>query len=77
MSEAPPVYHVAARADIHAAEAQNLNALARAYLDALSTERMRLYRGAWQGDDNARADLRSLCMALAALAANLPAEVVQ
>ena len=78
MTEQRAAYELTqARTTIREAEAANLNALARAYLDALSVERMRLYRGAWQGDAAARADLRSLCMALAALAANLPVEVVQ
>ena len=77
MTEQPPIYALDdARAELHTAEAANLNAQARAYLDALTVERMRLYRAAWQGDANARHDLRSLYLALAALASGLPVEVV-
>ena len=77
MTEKPPVYDLPdARAELHAAEATNLNAQARAYLDALSVRRMELYRAAWQGDNAARIELRALRLALAALADGLPVEVV-
>ena len=75
MSEQPPIYALDdARAELHTAEAANLNAQARAYLDALTVERMRLYRAAWQGDEAARLELRSLYLALSALASGLPVE---
>lgn len=78
MTEQRAVYELTqARTTIREAEAANLNTQARAFLDALSTRRMELYRAAWQGDGAARDELRALCMALAALAAHLPVEAVQ
>ena len=77
MTEQRAVYELTqARNNIHEAEAANLNAESRAYLDALSVRRMELYRAAWQGDNAARIELRALRLALAALADGLPVEVV-
>ena len=78
MSEQRPTYDLdTARANINVAEANRLNSLVRAYLDALSVRRMELYRAAWQGDSAAMREFRDLCMSAAAWASGLPVEVAQ
>ena len=77
MSEPAPVYELdTVRAAIAHVEANRLNDHTRAYLDALTTRRMELYRAAWQGDAAALDEFKALYFSLASLTALLPVEVV-